>query len=375
MHDNDHLMKSLRRELDEVKNAMKGKTMMNLDGMLKRTDSPFTASVLECPLPPKFLFPQLEFYDGTKDPLDHIGAFKTILNLQQTSDKVICRSFLVTLRGTARRHKRPTSYLLIVRQLEGKSLRDYVKCFNKAMLEIDEADDQVIMTTFQAGLNNPDLVFSLGKTPPTFMKNLLFKAQKYISGEDALTAKGLTRKQKKEEPGDSHGKKKDPKDSYSETKASKISFDAPKKKMNFTPLVMPSDKILMQIKDEPGLKWPKPLSTSSRKHDLKKYCRFHKDHDHYTDECRDLKEHIEELIQRGKLQKFIKRDHNPWARTDDKPHDDAKDDGRDHPKQVMGEIRMIAGGTVSGGSYKSLKKTYHRQINNVHIKHPSPKCR
>ena len=52
----------------------------------------------------------------------------------------------------------------------------------------------------------------------------------------------------------------------------------------------------MQIKDELGLKWPKPLSMSSRKFDPKKYFRFHKDHDHYTDECRDLREQIEELI-------------------------------------------------------------------------------
>ena len=81
--------------------------------------------------------------------------------------------------------------------------------------------------------------------------------------------------------------------------------------MNFTPLVIPADKILMQIKDEPGLKWPKLLSMSSRKRDLKKYCHFHKDHGHYTDECCDLKEQIYELIQRGKLQKFIKRDHQP----------------------------------------------------------------
>ena len=57
MHDNDHMMKSLRRELDEVKNAMKGKMAMNLDGMLKRTNSPFTASILECPLPLKFRLP------------------------------------------------------------------------------------------------------------------------------------------------------------------------------------------------------------------------------------------------------------------------------------------------------------------------------
>ena len=67
-------MKNVRMELDEVKNVIKGKTMINLDGMIKRTDSPFTTSILECPLPPKFHLPQLEVYNGTKDPLDHIRA-------------------------------------------------------------------------------------------------------------------------------------------------------------------------------------------------------------------------------------------------------------------------------------------------------------
>ena len=196
-----------------------------------------------------------------------------------------------------------------------------------------------------------------------------------MNGKDAFMAKGLMGKWKKEETGESHGKKKDHKHSYSEAKTNKSSLDALKKKMNFTPLVMPTDKILVQIKDELGLKWPKPLSTSSRKHDLKKYCHFHKDHGHYTDECHDLKEQIEELIQRGKLQKFIKRDHLPGSRAEDKTHDNAKDDGRDHPKQAMREKRMIAGGPVSKGLYKSLKKTYYWQINSVHIKHPPPKYR
>ena len=164
------------------------------------------------------------------------------------------------------------------------------------MLEIDEADDQVIMTTFQTGLNNPDLIFSLGKTSPTSMTDLLFNTQKYMNGEDTLTVKGLAGKQKKEEPDDSYGKKKDHKDLYLETKTNKSSSNIPKKKMNFISLVMAANKILMQIKDEPGLKWPKSLSTSSRKRDPKKYCRFHKDHGHYTNECRDLKEQIEELI-------------------------------------------------------------------------------
>ena len=51
-----------------------------------------------------------------------------------------------------------------------------------------------------------------------------------------------------------------------------------------------------------------------------------------------MKEQIKELIQQGKLQKFIKRDHQPRSRADDKTHDDGKDDGRYLPKQVIGEI-------------------------------------
>ena len=62
------------------------------------------------------------------------------------------------------------------------------------------------MTTFQVGLINPDLVFSLGKTPLTSMTNLLFKAQKYMNREDMLTAKGLTSKRKEDEGVESQSK-------------------------------------------------------------------------------------------------------------------------------------------------------------------------
>ena len=157
------------------------------------------------------------------------------------------------------------------------------------------------MTTFQAGLNNPYLDFSLGKTP-TSMKDLLFKAQKYMNGEDALTAKGLMSKWKKEENDEFQSKKKDHKDNLTVAKTSESVLETSlKEKFNFTPLLMLVDKILLQIKDDLALKWPKPLSSSLNQKDMKKYYYFHKDHGHYTNECRDLKEKIEKLIQRGKL--------------------------------------------------------------------------
>ena len=80
------------------------------------------------------------------------------------------------------------------------------------MLEIDEANDQVIMTTFEAGLNNPNLIFSLGKTPPTTMTDLLFKAQKYMNKEDALIVNGIDGKWKMEKIDELHHKKMEKKD-------------------------------------------------------------------------------------------------------------------------------------------------------------------
>ena len=58
----------------------------------------------------------------------------------------------------------------------------------------------------------------------------------------------------------------------------------------FTPLIIPVDKILAQIKDEYYLKWPRPLHLSSNACDKRKYCHFHKDHGYYIEDCKDLKE-------------------------------------------------------------------------------------
>ena len=46
------LLRSIRKEMDKLKNTMREKTNKNLDGMVKRTNSPFTTKVLGCPLPP-----------------------------------------------------------------------------------------------------------------------------------------------------------------------------------------------------------------------------------------------------------------------------------------------------------------------------------
>ena len=67
--------------------------------MVRKTDSPFTTAVLECPMLSKFCLLQLEPFYGLKDPLDHLNTFKIALDLQQPPDEILCRSFPTTLKG------------------------------------------------------------------------------------------------------------------------------------------------------------------------------------------------------------------------------------------------------------------------------------
>ena len=48
---------NMKKQMDELNNAVKGKGERNLDGMIKQTASPFTAVVLDLPLPQKFRLP------------------------------------------------------------------------------------------------------------------------------------------------------------------------------------------------------------------------------------------------------------------------------------------------------------------------------
>ena len=380
--------------MDGLRSAIKEKTERSVDRLVRAIDSPFTTAVLECPVPSKFWLPQLEPLDGLKDPQDHLNTFKTTLGLQQPPDEILCRSFPTTLKGAARewftklpmslvdnfeqlsnaslhhfiggqRPKRPTDYLLTIRQGEKETLRSYVKRFTWETLELDEADDKVQLTTFKVGLRSRDLVASLAKNPPKTMAEMLLRAQKYMNAEDAIvTIKDV------EKPGDK-GRKDDKRRGQKRkrpdrqiTDVNRRKDDKGTRKVKFTLLVMLVDKILMQIKDEHYLKWSRPLHSSLNIRDKNKYCRFHKDHGHYTEDCRDLKEQIEELIQKGKLQKYVKKgkyskfkggsknQHEFSSKSDDRPHQP--------PQDVIGKIKTIAGGPFTGGSFRSLKKVCQR---------------
>ncbi|GAV74238.1 hypothetical protein CFOL_v3_17718, partial [Cephalotus follicularis] len=81
-----------------------------------------------------------------------------------------------------------------------------------------------------------------------------------------------------------------------------------------------------------------------------KYCRYHRDHGHDTEQCRQLKNQIEDLIRKGHLRKYVDRDAAQGRREQRR---------EEAPRQ--GVIHTISGGVASGGDHKNSRKTYGRQ--------------
>ncbi|XP_050242309.1 uncharacterized protein LOC126691300 [Quercus robur] len=319
----------MRKEMDELRSAIKEKTDRSVDKMIRATDSPFTAAqppdeILCHSFPTTLKGAAKEWF--TKLPNSSIDNFNQL-------SSAFLRHFI-----GGQRPKRPVDYLLTVRQGEKETLRSYVKRFTRETLEVDEADDKVQLTTFKARLRSKDLVASLAKNPPKTMAEMLLKAQKYMNAEDALVAIKDT-----ERPGDK-ARREDDRRGQKRDRPDRRNSDGNRRKDDKNPRT-------------------------------NKYCRFHRDHDHNTEDCRDLKEQIEELIRKGKLQKYVKKGEYSKFRDDNKTQRESFPRDDDHSSQpqrkVIGEIKTITGGPFSGGSFRSLKKAYHRQVNCVHTIPPS----
>ena len=130
--------------MDELRNALKEKTDRSVDKMVGATDSPFTTAVLECPVPSKFCLPQLEPFDGLKDPQDHLNTLRTTLGLQQPPDEILCHSFPTTLKATAREWftKLPNSSIDNFEQLSNAFLRHFIGELESSALR----DQQIIFS-------------------------------------------------------------------------------------------------------------------------------------------------------------------------------------------------------------------------------------
>ncbi|XP_077251774.1 uncharacterized protein LOC143890998 [Tasmannia lanceolata] len=330
--------------------------------------------------------PQLPHHDGTTDPVDHLETFKMMMLIHGVSGDFMCRAYPATLVGAARdwysslrpssirsfeefgdqlgkhflssrRTRKTTASLMTVKQHTGESLKDFIARFNKEALQIPNLDPSTAMNALLSGVKSADFRMSIAKKAPTSLADLITRVVKYITAEETLSPLNLIpeadnetkRKVREEERGTSTPNQRSCKEDKSQRRDG-----SPKRK-------------------------------EGSKRDKSRYCRYHKDHRHDTDECRHLKEEIVNLIKRGHLRDFMKKKDRPVERESSHKtlerlspaHSNAQEQRSPtrerRPSQPAAVINTIVGGLTAGGTSASGQKAYARQISSAHIPSKRPR--
>ncbi|XP_073025057.1 uncharacterized protein [Primulina eburnea] len=398
-------IQSLREEMERLKEE---RNAPPLPPLLAR-GIPFSAEILAAELPQNFRFPNVGEYDGSGDPEEHLSRFENAALLHQYSDPIKCRVFLTTLvrssqqwfnllrPGTistfqdfgraflhqfasSKKHPLTALSLFNVKQ-EQESLRDFVKRFNKMVIDVPSDTPDILISAFTQGLRGGDFFKSLVKKPPTTFEELLAKAEKYMNVEEVHMAR-------RSEPKALAKVTRDVRHTHIVPKVGR--FEPPTLLGQFaayTPLKVNKSRALELCDERQLIRRPRSSDRGPRNPRSERYCEFHKDYGHTTDECHHLNQEIERIIQRDPEMKAIlastgggyrppkrtREENDPERRRAPNQRENFQNANpnmrRAEPREQLpprGVINMISGGPTDGDSNRA-RKASSRRLENMEI--------
>ena len=212
----------LRMEMEELKALMKHLLPEQRLGSSQSPSLPFTKELATAAMPPKFLMPRFQMYNGTGNPHRHLNAFISNMQFHTQDDKVYARAFPQSLEGDAHawfsrlelnsvdswstltrlfveRHgvtisdEKDETELMEVKQKQGETIREYYLRFTKVAAAIPRVDDHMFRIGFQNGLLYGKLKHSLLVDKARNRSDLAYRIIKYIDSEEAEMRENASR--------------------------------------------------------------------------------------------------------------------------------------------------------------------------------------
>ncbi|XP_062075032.1 uncharacterized protein LOC133779045 [Humulus lupulus] len=300
-------------------------------------DSPFVDDIALVEMPKKFNFPNMKMFDGTSDPDDHIAQYRQ-------------RMFTF---ASSRKLEKSEEDLYIIVQRRGEPLREYVGRLNKEKVFITHCNQDTTISAFRKGLRyDSDLYKELTKYPCKTMEDVLTKAWAHIKWEEDEanyyhssprkdtrrdSRAGRRQSDRRSEPYPYPNRSENRRREYNQSSETHLR-DGPKiPEYNLS--ISPAEVVGVLKGLGDIVKWPERMRTPSDQRDKAKWCEFHNDHGHRTDECIALK--LEEADR-----SVVRREVTP-------------------PKPPTHEqtVNVITGGSEVSGVTHSAAKRHARQTN------------
>ena len=197
----------------------------------------------------------------------------------------------------------PLGSLLSMSMQEGETLKAYLDRYWEMFNEIDGSYDDVVISTFKAGLpTEHDLRKSLIGKPVTSVRLLMDRIDKYRRiEEDQLQGKGKAKvipQERRDSTLDRIQNNRPLRDfagqfGFANVQVVNVVFREP------------VQKVLEKVRNEPFFKWPNKMARDPVNRNQNRYYHYHQDHGHTTENCRNLWDHLEQLVREGKLMHLL----------------------------------------------------------------------
>ncbi|GJZ03923.1 hypothetical protein Tco_0537198 [Tanacetum coccineum] len=194
-------------------------------------------------------------------------------------------------------------------------------------MDVKEAPEVMRISGFMHGITNPELIKRLHDKIPKFVDEIWKITTAFLIGEVAAG----NQERKKTFPS---WKQQDAGHRQNFKKGGFKNQQRLEKRQDRFGLLTKTPKEILAL-DKGKFKPPPPMTTPMEKRNASKFCEFHGEVGHTTDECMHLKRQIEEMLKAGKLSHLIKELKQNNGKDQAKVEKKGEATGKDKPLAIL----------------------------------------
>ncbi|XP_020218761.1 uncharacterized protein LOC109801992 [Cajanus cajan] len=367
---------------------------------------PFSEAIEAEAIPRDHRIPQVEPFDGTQDPSQHLTDFRAQMLICGGGMEVRCKLFMGTIKKAAldwfsglpdhsitnfdvfsrlfmaqfaaNKKKSPiTSDLFDLKQQQEESLKEFMQRFNVVALRIASLDERMAVIAFQKGLRSEAFDIALERANCQTMSKVRAFALSHIKTEEGQISKRAAESREAGGSNKEGNKHLRPRSDWSKRRdrynlkegnyrqadhggRARGEWTRNNDEEKFTPLNVPRRQILHDVNSASLFEFP--AATERQLGPFKTdWCEFHRAHGNSTENCFVLGRQIERLIKEGRLKEFVARKQEGGSsdRRHRRTQDDTRRDRRrertpprdtptkvseTHQQPIHGDFNTITGG-------------------------------
>ncbi|XP_074377447.1 uncharacterized protein LOC141718966 [Apium graveolens] len=267
-------------------------------------------------------FPKMSEFNGKGDPEDHCEKYELLMVGMGHNDIMLCKIFKTYLKGSASmwykslkprsigfyeqlkmkflkyhshlcRKAKDTEALVHYRQRGNEELGDYLTRFKEEAGMVTNLDKIKAMGFLTVGLDpykGKKLRSSLYDFPPKSLNDIYVRGENIRRKMESIGGYKDSRRDDRSKRADRYEGSRSGSDRRDSRKEGRKETDRGAERRRdrdsavFTPLNAPISKILHEIKGKPGFVRPAKMKVPNHKKNPDKYCDYHRDKGHNTDE-------------------------------------------------------------------------------------------